>query len=220
MNVDWGDIVVDNNRVGYTVPRRDQWVKFLAIDFDNDIVHVGPTARARTQLRIMPDGSAVYGANRGLSPSDIERFTVSNLERISWRDSPYHGHYYMAGNLWIDEAGDTILVAGGSVFSTSENRNDDMVYEETLAPLGYPSWADHSEEEGRWVVIQNDGIRFYSDTTYNQVSTQMVDSIFFDSPVNDPSLDSVYYSQDGQSLIVIAHSEAVDENNYIVQVLE
>ena len=89
-----------------------------------------------------------------------------------------------------------------------------------MAPLGYPSWADHSEEEGRWVVIQNDGIRFYSDTTYNQVSTQMVDSIFFDSPVNDPSLDSVYYSQDGQSLIVIAHSEAVDENNYIVQVLE
>jgi len=220
VSADWGDIVIDDRGIAYTVPIRDQHVDFLAIDFARDTVFSLRGARAGTQLRMLPAGGAVYGADRGLSPSDIEHYTVRDIENMTLRDSRYHGDYSMAGNLWINEQSDRILVAGGFAFQASDDPNRDMLYVETLSPAVRPVWADHSEEAGRWAIVANNAVTLFGDTTYNQVGTVDVDTLFIDSAGTSPAIDRVFHSDDGNMLIVVAHSEAIGEDNYVVQIIE
>lgn len=220
VSVDWGDVVIDDQGIAYTVPVRDQWVNFLAVDFANDVVHSRRGARAGTQLRMRPTGGAVYGADRGLSPSDIERYSVTDLSDIGLRDSPYHGQYAMGGNLWMNEQGNRLIVAGGHAFRVSDDPNLDMRFVETLAPFGYPTWADHSQEVGQWLLIMDNSVQVYSDTNYNQTDSITPDGLFIDAPGTRPILDRVYYSDDGSSIVVVAHSNAVTAHNYVVQLIE
>lgn len=220
VDADWGDVVIDDRRVAYTVPVRDQWVSFLAADFLSNTVSARWGARAGTQLRMRPSGGAVYGANRGLSPSDIERYSVSNLSQITSRDSPYHGDYAMSGNLWISEDSTRILVAGGHVFRASDDPSFDMNYVESLTPRQTILWADHSQEVSRWAVVSNNQVRLFSDSSYLDSGAVDVSPLYFDARGASPRLDQVFYSDDGGALIVVAHSDIVTEDTHVIQIIQ
>ncbi|MBR9825262.1 MAG: hypothetical protein GYB36_05585 [Alphaproteobacteria bacterium] len=220
IRADWGDIEVDDRQFAYLIPRRDQWVSFHIADFAGDLTYETFGARAGTQIRLLPAGGAVYGANRGLSPSDIMRYSVTDVARVTERNSPYHGQYEMGGNLWINEQSDRILVAGGHIFRASDAPGLDMDYVETLSPRVSSDWADHSSENGSWAVISGNAIRLYSDTTYNQTGTVDLEPLFIDPTLQTPDINRAYYSNDGQQLIVVANSSRVADDSYVVQIIE
>lgn len=217
-SADWGDIVVDNRAIAFLIPNRDQWVDLYAIDFGNDRVTSRFGARERTQLRMHPQGGKVYAANRGLSPSDIEKWTVSDIDNITHVDSPYHGTYPMSGNVWISESGDRLVVAGGHVFRASDDPSLDMVYVATLPAGLIPNWADHSNPAGMWAIASANLVTLITDTTYSTVRTVPVEPPFFDQANTSPIVDQVYFSEAGDKVIVVAHSDQVSSDQYVVQI--
>jgi chitinase len=88
---------------------------------------------AGTVVRLHPDGDAIYGANRGTSPSDIEKYEISGGTATYLYDSRYHGEYEPCGNLWFSEGGRAIYTACGNVFQASASEEQDMLYKGALA---------------------------------------------------------------------------------------
>lgn len=219
-SADWGDIVVDDRAIAFIGPRRDQWVNLYAIDFENDVVYTRYGLRERTQLRMHPRNSEIYGANRGSSPSDIEKWSVGDLNNMSHRDSPYHGNYAMSGNIWINEEGNRLVVAGGHVFRASGDPNLDMVYVDSLPDGTRPLWADHSEEADRWAILSSNQITLLTDTTYLASGTVEVEPLFIDPGNLSPTVEKVFFSGDGEKVIVIARTDPVTQDNYVVQIID
>ncbi|MGH1421947.1 MAG: PKD domain-containing protein [Hyphomonas sp.] len=215
---DWGDIVIDDRAIAYMLPRRDQWVDLYAIDFKNDRVVSRYGSYAGGQLRMHPNGGKFYSADRGVSPSDIEKWTVSDIENIFRRDSVYHGHYGMGGNIWINEAGTRLVVAGGHVLRASDDPALDMRFVEAFGAMPSVVWADHSSEAKRWVAIAASAISLVSDTTYNVVGSVDVDPLFFDPSNGSPELYKVFYSDDGENIVTVSYVPDMTQDNYAVQI--
>ncbi|MEP3889397.1 MAG: PKD domain-containing protein [Hellea sp.] len=204
-SADWGDIVLDNNNHAHIVPWRDQWVELHSLDFAADRSFQVFGARAGTQIRMSPTEPAVYGANRGLSPSDIEKWDVSNLPVPRSVDSPYHGDYAMGGNIWIREDGNRLLVAAGNGFTA------DMTYDGALSDNASVKWADHSSEAGKWAVIpsgQEEEIRLYNEAVWTFASKLSVADIPASTPVTAKA-EKVFYSEDGNTLNILIKGDGI-----------
>ncbi|WOR15253.1 PKD domain-containing protein [Hyphomonas sp. FCG-A18] len=217
---DWGDIVVDDRAIAFVIPNRDQWVDFYAFDFANDRVTSRFGARAGTQVRMHPSGGRVYAADRGLSPSDIERWTVGDIDNILGVDSRYHGEYQMSGNIWINEQGNRLIVAGGHVFRASDDPNLDMVYVDTLGNSILPVWADHSSEAQQWLTVSSNTLSLLTDTTFEPTQTVLIEPLFIDPGNLDPVIDKAFFSDAGDTIIIVGHSDNVMADNYVVQIVK
>ena len=216
---DWGDIVLDQNHRAHLVPNRDQWSYLVSLDFAADLSDSVYGARAGTQVRMHPVSGWVYGADRGLSPSDFEKWDVSSFPSVSLGDSPYHGDYSIAGNIWISEDGDRLVVAGGSTFNSSSDPTVDMTYSGSLADSVFAGWADHSSERDEWVIATaarifssdplDNKLIFYDDTFFNQIEVQDFEAIpTSDQPVATTGSRS-FFSDDGSKVIVLLEGEGL-----------
>ncbi len=127
------DIVLADNGYVYAFPSRDQWssIHSVAIASNTETVSA-PSIYAGTLARLHPNGNVMYGADNGLSPSDIEKYSIADGPVAILYDSPYHGDYAMCGNLWFSENGASIYTACGNVFRSSPSRAQDMVYNGAL----------------------------------------------------------------------------------------
>ena len=127
------DIVLTDNGWVYVFPRRDQWeqIRCMNVTTNNAIesLHTGNhSIYAGTRGKLHPSGKYIYGANNGLSPSDIEKYDIQNGTASYLYDSPYHGDYAMGGDLWFEENGNRLFTRAGTVFQTSETESSDMLY--------------------------------------------------------------------------------------------
>ena len=204
-DADWGDIVMGHQGRAHFVPVRDQWVDFYSVDFAADSVTSTYGARADTQLRMHPVENWVYGANRGLSPSDIEKYDVSNAVPGRPNDSPYHGDYAMSGNIWISEDGARLLVAGGNVFTSAAGDDADMRYDGGLSDDSQVEWADHAEEVNQWAVVPRGAntVQFYSDDFYVLDRTQEAATIPGLGASDEDRIERVFFSEDGQTVVSV-----------------
>jgi hypothetical protein len=208
---DWGDIVLDSNQRAHLVPVRDQWVDFVSLDFANDLVSEVGAARANTQLRMHPLSDWVYGADRGLSPSDFEKWDVSLFPSTSLGDSPYHGDFSISGNIWISETGDQLLVAGANRFLASADPMLDMTHTGVIADDIVIEWADHSAERGEWVVATSgqSGLAlkhlliYYEDVLLAQQKSVGVEAIPTDAAPISSTPRYVFFNDDGTQVIAI-----------------
>lgn len=164
VSTDVFDIVLDGNGFVHAFPAADQWVNIHSVEIAANIetLSTGSSVREGTKARLHPNGSVIYGADNGLSPSDIEKYDISSGTANYLYDSPYHGTYDMCGDLWFWEDGSDILTACGNVFRSSSEQASDMVYRGSL-DLGtldgspyYISHASHSEEEGELLLSKFD----------------------------------------------------------------
>lgn len=155
VSVDVFDVVLAGNGWVYASPRVDQWVKLHAVEIatNNETENEGNQIRAATIYKLHPDGRSLYGADQGLSPSDIEKIDISQGTAAYAYDSPYHGDYEMCGNLWMSEDGRRIFTACGNVFRASSDRATDMTYNGSLSRLPYIRHAVHSSAAGRVLAI-------------------------------------------------------------------
>lgn len=151
------DIVLPGNGWVYVFPRTDQWTSIRSIQLSNGAESLSGTMRAGTLARLHPSGRYVYGANNGLSPSDIEKYDIRNGALSIMYDSPYHGDYAFNGNLWISDDGLRIFARSGNVFRSSEVRAEDMLYAGRLHGMTVVQWAAQSAAAERVLALAGTG---------------------------------------------------------------
>lgn len=158
------DIVLANNKWAYVFPKEDQWETIRCVNLnqsgDNETQGTGYQIYAGTKARLHPSGKFIYGADNGLSPSDIEKYDIQNGVANLIYDSPYHGDYPMSGNLWFSEDGNRIFTRGKTVLKTSESKSLDMIYNgkiNTTVTNSNIEWLDHLSTKNNLYVILTDG---------------------------------------------------------------
>lgn len=146
VSADVFDVVAAGNGYAYAFPRVDQWVEIHSVNVATGVETLSSSwaIRAGTRAKLHPGGLAMYGADNGLSPADIEKYSISGGTAQFLYDSPYHGDYAMCGDLWMSEDGARIFTRCGNVFRTSPLQTDDMRWAGSLAPGGATLWV-------RWI---------------------------------------------------------------------
>lgn len=148
------DVVLAGNGWVYVFPVADQWVSIHSINLATGVESTNSgIIRAGTLVRLHPSGDYIYGANNGLSPSDIEKYDIRGGAAKVMYDSPYHGDYSFAGNLWISEDGGRIIARSGNVFRSSTVRAEDLTYNGRLTGINIVQSATDSRVAGRIVVL-------------------------------------------------------------------
>ena len=152
------DVVLAGNGYAYAFPRVDQWeyIRCLNLATGEETLHTGMSVRAGTLAKLHPDGTKIYGADNGVSPSDIERYDITAGTAVYMYNSPYHGDYDMCGNLWMSEDGMRIFTACGRVFRSSDAVSEDMVYNGKLFQYGPIGHLDHSSEVNKVALVMKD----------------------------------------------------------------
>lgn len=150
------DVVLAGNGWVYAFPRRDQWTSIRSVQISTGTEATGSAGRqiyAGTVCKLHPNGRAIYGANNGLSPSDIEKYNIASGSLQYLYDSPYHGDYPMCGDLWISEDGLRIFTRCGAVFRSSDVQAQDMTYNGKLSQISLVGHLSHSVPQKRIVVV-------------------------------------------------------------------
>ena len=206
-----GDVVLGDNGFIHVIPAQDQWERIRTIEIATGIetLHTGLSVRAGSRGKLHPDGDSMYLADRGLSPSDIEKYDVSTGAVSYLYDSPYHGDFQMCGDVWISEEGARLFTACGNVFRASPIQSDDMTYNGSLAGSSGISSVSHSLEREQVLVISS---------TDTEVQVYDYDFLTFDSNVVLPDVPTpngdfpthgeyVFHSADGTKVYVIVYAD-------------
>ena len=183
------DIVLGNNEWAYVFPKSDQWayIRCINVNLNNstETLHTGYSIYAGTKAKLHPSGKYIYGANNGLSPSDLEKYDIQNGTAEYLYDSPYHGQYEPNGDLWFSEDGNRIFTRGKNVFKTSEIQEQDMLYNgainlESNSTYGYERimWLDHSEaKKNLFIISSNDD--YWNNTNKSSIYIYNSDNLTF-----------------------------------------
>ena len=149
ISADVFDLEIAENGFVYVMPREDQWeaLRALKIDTGEEFQQSGYSVRAGTVIKMHPSQDYIYGADRGLSPSDIEKYDIRSGAPIYMYDSPYHGDYGMCGDLWMSRDGLRIFTRCGNVFRASETREQDMIYNGRVDVMQRIAALSHHDDE-------------------------------------------------------------------------
>lgn len=164
VSADISDVVLAGNGYAYAFPKTGQWERIRAINISTgkETLSTGSSIYHNTKAKLHPSGSFIYGANNGLSPSDIEKYDISAGNADLIYDSPYHGDHPMNGDLWFSEDGSRIFTRGGSVFRSTTDKTTDMLYAGGLEGVSRVLALDHSAAAGKVYAVLNDGSSYGS----------------------------------------------------------
>ncbi|WP_321515877.1 BACON domain-containing protein [Marinifilum fragile] len=187
------DIVLGENEWAYVFPKQDQWARIRCIDVNltnsTETTHTGNSIYAGTKAKLHPNGKSIYGADNGLSPSDLEKYDIQNGTAVYLYDSPYHGDYSISGDLWFSEDGNRIFTRGKNVFKTSETKEQDMLYNgaiqlESNSSYSYSGiiWLDHIEAKKNLYILSS-GDDYWDDANKPYVYVYNSDNLTFKSKI-------------------------------------
>jgi|GEM_PF-1069306 len=164
------DIVLAPNDWVYVFPRRDQWERIRCINLTTGVEteHTGGSIYHQTKAKLHPSGDYIYGANNGLSPSDIEKYEIKEGTAKMLYDSPYHGDFAFSGDLWLSEDGNRIFARSKNVFNSSENKTNDMTYNGALVGDGIVKTLDFSSRAEKICAI------FTTGSSWNGVPSDLI----------------------------------------------
>lgn len=150
-----GDVVAAGNGFAYLFPLTPSFDTIHALDLASGAETAGSgfLGFEGTRAKLHPGGTAIYGADNGVSPADIRKFDISGGATVTGYDSPYHGDYAMCGDLWLSEDGARIFTRCGNVFRSSSTRSVDMTYNGALEATGAVVHLSHSQLAGRILAI-------------------------------------------------------------------
>jgi len=149
------DIVMAPNWWAYVFPRTDQWetIRCLNLASREVAMHEGVSIYAGTLARLHPSGNVIYGADNGVSPSDMEKYGIETGVAKYLYDSPYHGDFSFGGNMWFSQDGTRIYARSGNVFVSDPAQEKDMQYAGNLEGVTKARWITHSTGLGRVLVV-------------------------------------------------------------------
>lgn len=172
ISCDAGDIVLTDDAWTYVFPSHysERHIHCINVSTTHapETLHTGYSIYYGTKAKLHPSGKFIYGADNGLSPSNIEKYDIQGGTAVYLYESPYHGDYGMGGNLWCDENGERLFTKVGTVFKTNEQQNMDMVYNGKITLEGSPRgilWMEQLNVKNElYLVLENsntyDGITY------------------------------------------------------------
>jgi hypothetical protein len=218
------DIVLDGNGYLHAFPAADQWetIRTIEIATGTETLHTGLNIYAGTRARLHPGGTWIYGADNGLTPSDIEKYDISSIPVSYLYDSPYHGDYDMCGDLWFSEDGLQIFTKCGHVFNATAEQSTDMTYYGTLENITRTRSVAHSTEATLVAAIP---YSFSDDTIDTSLSLLNDDTLTLNSSVALPqvTVDAtsypthgkfVFFSEDGSRYFVIIQTDPASGSSF------
>jgi chitinase len=207
------DIVHGGNGFAYVFPALDQWEQLRCINLTSGAETLGSGSIYAGMIgKRNPVRMSIYGADRGLSPADIENHDITNGTSMLLRDSPYHGDYAMCGDLWFSDDGNRIFTACGNVFRSSTNPQTDMTYNGNLAGASYVGFVDHSDQADLVAVMPRDGwmmtgadtrVRFYEEQFLGFVAEIALPPMVVGSSLVTSNGRFVFWKADGSQYYVI-----------------
>lgn len=143
------DVVLPKNGWVYAFPLHDQWESIRNVELATGVETRSGTIYAGVLARLHPSGKTIYGAWNGLSPTNIDKFDISNgVAKPLW-ESPYWGEHDFGGLEWFTEDGARMIARSGEVFRASDAQAQDMYYAGSLAGSGQLRWAGDSRAKAR-----------------------------------------------------------------------
>ncbi|MEO1405753.1 MAG: PKD domain-containing protein [Pseudomonadota bacterium] len=219
---DVSDLVVDNSGVAHVFHRSLSFTPAMSVDLATGEMQSssGLAPYQGTKAEIHPSGSKVYAANNGLSPSDVERYSINNGALTYQYDSPYHGDFSFCGDLWIAADGESILTRCGVIVRAANDRPDDMTFIMQLEGLvGGVRHASYSAFNDSWYIIEN-GLSGGSTSVkvFDGSSGELVDTIQmptgqgpFDAPL---VAQFVFASSTSGELIILAQDHPTNPQSF------
>jgi hypothetical protein len=131
------DIILGGNGFIYLTP--DDYTSLYCLNtVDGSVLaHTNTMGhREKRTVKLHPLRPEIYGARWGVTPIDMEKFSISKGVARFLYDSPYHGDYDMWGNFWISRDGTRIYNNAGTIFNSSSVKADDFIYNSRLTELG------------------------------------------------------------------------------------
>ncbi|WP_460858696.1 hypothetical protein [Rheinheimera gaetbuli] len=212
ISTDVFDLEIAPNGYVYAMPRTDQWERLRAINLANgeEIQQPGNSIRAGTVIKMHPSQQYIYGADRGLSPSDIEKYDIRAGAPAYLYDSPYHGDYAMCGDLWLSQDGLRIFTRCGNVFRASEVREQDMTYNGRLATQD--GIAALSHHQNSVVFVDNSSpnyLNYYSYETLEALDSEELPIAIVNDEPYQTNAHFVFHRANGSVLALVK----VDDNS-------
>lgn len=163
------DVILTTSGWIYAFPVRDQWTRLSCVNTTTGVVtlQTGNSIYAGEVGALHPSESWIYAADNGISPDDIEKFSIGTGTAALLYDSPYHGDYPMGGNLWFSEDGDRIFTRARTVLRTSTDKASDMIYNGTVACSNNIKTLFHSKVIDKFFLVTQ---------TYNSSYTEQIPS--------------------------------------------
>lgn len=209
------DVILTSKGWGYIFPIRDQWEAVYGIDLSTGSQHNSSDwmIYAGTVGRLHPSEKYIYGADNGLSPSDIEKYDIQNGTASMIRDSPYHGDYSMGGNLWFSEDGNRIFTRGKTILRSSELASEDMYYNGSLAVTNPIQSLFHSQAADRLFVltytyswsstVADADLQVFDNSYLNYKGKYTLEKFVNNNQFYNAEGKFVFASEDGKSIYVL-----------------
>ena len=174
------DVVLAGNGWAYVFPATDQWCAIHGIrlsdcsesDTSDWAIYAGTVAK------LHPSGTKMYGATRGLSPDNLERYDTSSGAPVYGYESPYWGDYSICGDLWMSADGLRIFTACGHAFRSSDTKSQDMTYNGSLEGVSSIRHLYHASVIGKVLSIASPSQYIYPPTTETDTTVQVHDYQF------------------------------------------
>lgn len=219
VSTDVFDVVLAGNGWIYAFPRRDQWerIRCIEIETGEESTHTGASVRAGSHAKLHPNGTAIYAADNGLSPSDIEKYSIINGYAEYLYDSPYHGDFSMCGDLWMSDDGFRIFTRCGNVFRASDLQGSDMLYNGSFSELSWLQDVDHSVQANSVVAIPGNGWSSY-DQYDHEIQIYSYEYLAYSRTIGLPDFNTptgsyqshgrfVFWNSTGTSFTVIVQAD-------------
>ena len=208
------DVVLGGNDHAYVFPRDGQWTQIHSVAMTTGVETTGGgIIRQGTVARLHPTTSAIYGADNGLSPSDIEKYDISTGTATVLYDSPYHGDHAMCGDLWLSRDGLRIYTRCGNTFRADTNQSQDMTYAGSLPSLSRIQSLDHTLTSNLVASIPGNTynttnadqeVRFFGHQFLSYVSTTPLEKVSLGGTDWASHGRYVFFRSDGTAVYVVA----------------
>ena len=208
INEDPYDIVATDDGYLFVASGSGQWTYLRSyLASDGTELDASGSIRERTRIKLHPSQNRIYGADQGLSPSDIERWSISSGQITEYWDSPYHGDYRMSGNLFISPVGDRLITRGGDMFTTTESQATDMMFIDRLwdeaTRWNIPFFEDvlYNTEESAIFILMDEEVRYLNLASYEFVASFSIEDNGFSLGIHEDSLFVTRVLDEGSTVI-------------------
>lgn len=215
-----GDIIADSDGYAYAFPSDGQWTQLQTVNLDtgeNKTVSLYPLRQGMI-VRLHPDGKKIYGADNGLSPSDLERYNIAAGNATRAYDSPYHGDFPFCGDLWIGSEGNSILSRCGVIVRATDDQATDLTFMMQLGDFsGGIQHADSSTFNNAWYVVDGtgEGVKVYD--ADSGLLTDTVELPYVDGSVTDRWMAKYVFATDTSNLIyILAQDDLVTPQKFVL----
>ncbi|MFZ3170413.1 MAG: S-layer homology domain-containing protein [Carboxydocellales bacterium] len=174
------DIVAGRDGYLYVPSGSGQWTSITSYNRTSKQLGYQSGIRQMSYAKLHPTLERIYTVNTDTTPRYYTAYNVYNgnfTDPSGGYDSPYHGDYSLSTNFALDPTGQYIFNGSGIIFSTAENKVQDMVYSKNMGS-GFTDIAFEPDLSSFYTISTNGELV----NIYNGTNISNIDSITLGGP--------------------------------------